>query len=534
MKDERVKEYFAPVRVLACEGVTGAQEQCGACGEKPQASLYPAEHMLSAKGKGFVLFDFGREYHGGVRLITFLARGTVRIRFGESASEACASVGEKGAGNDHALRDFSVELVSFSDTEYGCTGYRFVRLDFEEDSDISLTGVFGSCVYRALETLGHFECDDEEINRIWRTAARTLHLNLQNMLWDGIKRDRLVWVGDMYPEMLTLTDLYGRDGCIGEALEFVRKNTRSRWMNGIPSYSAWWVLNALEYGARTGDFSYAAAHTGEIREILREFLGCVREGALFLGEEEMSSYFDWPTHGTPDAGAGVHALVRFAALRAEAVLPELGDDPAEAVRLLRALSDVPVKSDFKQVTAMQYLAGMAPENSGKKLISGGARGMSSFQSYFILKAAAETAGTRRAFDMMREFFGGMLKLGATTFWEDFDVEWLNACPIDRLPSPGERDVHGDYGKFCYQGFRHSLCHGWASGVLPFLTECVAGVRRTGVHSASLLPDLCGLEYLHARVPLADGILEFECEPGRTKILSAPQGTDIVERGRPVL
>ena len=122
MKDERVKEYFAPVRVLACEGVTGAQEQCGACGEKPQASLYPAEHMLSAKGKGFVLFDFGREYHGGVRLITFLARGKVRIRFGESASEACASVGEKGAGNDHALRDFSVELVSFSDTEYGCTG----------------------------------------------------------------------------------------------------------------------------------------------------------------------------------------------------------------------------------------------------------------------------------------------------------------------------------------------------------------------------------------------------------------------------
>ena len=30
----------------------------------------------------------------------------------------------------------------------------------------------------------------------------------------------------------------------------------------------------------------------------------------------------------------------------------------------------------------------------------------------------------------------MLKLGATTFWEDFDVRWLkNAAPIDRLPFP---------------------------------------------------------------------------------------------------
>lgn len=98
MKDERVKEYFAPVRVLACEGVTGAREQCGACGEKPQASLYPAEHMLSAKGKGFVLFDFGREYHGGVRLITFLARGKVRIRFGNPLRKRVLRSGKRGRG----------------------------------------------------------------------------------------------------------------------------------------------------------------------------------------------------------------------------------------------------------------------------------------------------------------------------------------------------------------------------------------------------------------------------------------------------
>ena len=58
----------------------------------------------------------------------------------------------------------------------------------------------------------------------------------------------------------------------------------------------------------------------------------------------------------------------------------------------------------------------------------------------------------------------MLKLGATTFWEDFDVRWLkNAAPIDRLPFPGEVDVHATYGSHCYKGFRHSLCHGWASG-----------------------------------------------------------------------
>ena len=32
----------------------------------------------------------------------------------------------------------------------------------------------------------------------------------------------------------------------------------------------------------------------------------------------------------------------------------------------------------------------------------------------------------------------------------------------------------DYGAFCYIGFRHSLCHGWASGVLAFIIERMLG------------------------------------------------------------
>jgi hypothetical protein len=27
---------------------------------------------------------------------------------------------------------------------------------------------------------------------------------MQEYLWDGIKRDRLVWIGDMYPEVSTI------------------------------------------------------------------------------------------------------------------------------------------------------------------------------------------------------------------------------------------------------------------------------------------------------------------------------------------
>jgi hypothetical protein len=73
--------------------------------------------------------------------------------------------------------------------------------------------------------------------------------------------------------------------------------------------------------------------------------------------------------------------------------------------------------------------------------------------------------------MMKEYCGGMLSVGATTFFEDFDIDWLeNSCRIDRFPKKGQKDIHGDFGRFCYTGFRHSLCHGWSAGVITFIEE----------------------------------------------------------------
>jgi hypothetical protein len=73
--------------------------------------------------------------------------------------------------------------------------------------------------------------------------------------------------------------------------------------------------------------------------------------------------------------------------------------------------------------------------------------------------------------MMKEYYGGMLDKGATTFWEDFDLEWTkDTCRIDELPKEGQKDIHGDFGAYCYIGFRHSFCHGWSAGVLTFMEE----------------------------------------------------------------
>ena len=95
-----------------------------------QIGLAETEYAVLHCGSSIVL-DFGREYCGGVRILTYQAEGKckVRIRFGESLGEACAELGEKGASNDHSLRDFEMEPVRYSDMQFGQTAYRFIRLD---------------------------------------------------------------------------------------------------------------------------------------------------------------------------------------------------------------------------------------------------------------------------------------------------------------------------------------------------------------------------------------------------------------------
>ena len=116
--------------------------------------------------------------------------------------------------------------------------------------------------------------------------------------------------------------------------------------------------------------------------------------------------------------------------------------------------------------------------------------------------------------MMKEYYGKMLKLGATTFWEDFDIAWAeNAGRIDEMPTADKKDVHADYGAFCYKELRHSFCHGWSSGVIPFIMRHIVGVTEVGTGGGELIvkPDLCGLKKIEAVYPTAKGKVKITAE-----------------------
>ncbi len=551
-REERIKQYLMPTRIVLTTGKVKAINNL--LKEKDlQIDLYEPVTSVLKNGarprvKAGVLLDFGFEFHGGLRLLSSWVKNTkptpgatlpdamVRLSFGESVSEAMSELGEKGACNDHSPRVMTVPIATLSDLEFGQTGYRFVYIQLASpNTEWHLKSAVGAFVYRDLEYKGSFECSDALLNRIYDVSAYTCHLNMQNLLWDGIKRDRLVWVGDTHPEMMTIRTLFGHNTMLDDSLRFARKHAPiPNFMNGMPSYSLWWLLIMHDYYMATGDKKFLNEHKKYVLALADHMASFVKEN----GEHELPDYFlDWPTRNTEAAKPGVHGLF-ILTMRACAEMAQWYKADEAAARYA-ALADAmaqhcPDCAGYKQAVAMQTLAGLRDmAATGKELTADGAKGMSTFMSYYILKVMSED-NMPAALNVLREYYGGMLNMGATTFWEDFHVEWLdNAARIDEVVPEGKVDLHGDFGDFCYKGFRHSFCHGWASGPVPFLAERVLGVNiaAPGCKKIVLKPDLGDLEWAKGTFPTPAGILSVSLKrsaDGTTAVeYDAPKGIEVV-------
>jgi hypothetical protein len=273
----------------------------------------------------------------------------------------------------------------------------------------------------------------------------------------------------MHPEMLALATLYGRMPEIERSLDFVKKQTPlPGWMNSMPTYSLWWIIILADYYKKTKRESFAVRQLDYLEALLVQLDPCIKEN----GELNYPSYFvDWPTHEREDEKDGVRAINIIAMKKAIELLENFRREASLAKTLLERLLKIEISpKTSKQVTALKYFATSLTDEDKARLTAGGARGMSTFMSYYILKAVA-SFDKAEAIAMMKEYYGAMLDKGATTFWEDFDMEWAeNSCRIDEFPTYGQRDIHGDFGAFCYVGYRHSLCHGWSAGVIQFIAE----------------------------------------------------------------
>ena len=522
------QKFLSPTRIVWKSDETGAKVVNAESILKEgigQADLNQGEYLTLINdddSRAGLILDFGCEIQGGIEIITTINNqnpvGHVRVRLGESVSETMSDAGADGATNDHAMRDFTVQLPWLGRLLVGESGFRFVRIDLvDPDTKIEIKEISAAFRYRDIPYLGSFICNDEQLNKIWMTGAYTVHLNMQDYLWDGVKRDRLVWVGDMHPEVMTINSVFGDNEVVQKSLDLARDLTPlPNWMNGISSYSMWWLLIHRDWYYYHGNLDYLKEQKEYIVDLLQLLSSKIDENGMEILDG--NRFLDWPSSENEEAvHAGLQSMMVMTFNAGVDLCEILGDK--ETAKLCKNTVEklkqhVPDMAESKQAAALLAMSGLVtPDQANIQILAkDGVHKMSTFYGYYMLIARAMAGDYQGAIDNIREYWGAMLDLGATTFWEDFDIDWAkNAARIDEIVPEGKVDIHKTYGGYCYEQLRHSFCHGWASGPTSWMSQYILGVNvmEPGCKKIELDPHLGDLQWVKGTFPTPYGVVEIE-------------------------
>jgi hypothetical protein len=132
--------------------------------------------------------------------------------------------------------------------------------------------------------------------------------------------------------------------------------------------------------------------------------------------------------------------------------------------------------------------------------------------FYELAALAESGQQDYVTRQIKDYWGGMLRDGATCFWEQYDPKQKG---VERFAM---------YGK----AFGMSLCHAWGASPLYLLGRYYLGVHPTqpGYAAYVVEPKLGGLEWIEGKVPTPHGDIAVAASLKEIRV-SAPGGQGVL-------
>ena len=250
--------------------------------QDPSVWEYDTETVVpvsAAERDGGVLYDFGRE------LTAFLdvrqrENNVRRILYGESEAEA-----------------LDREWCYYSDTISGAEqtlrkrAFRYVFAENAAAGDVVLRARHE---YVSFPVKAYFECEDEEINRIWETCKETFLLCSGIFFLDGVKRDRWIWSGDAYQSYKVNAYLmFDEDSCKRTIWALRGNDPVRQHINTATDYSMLWILSVQEHYERTGDIRFLRQIWPKTKSMMDFLMGQLDENGFFVGREGDWIYIDW-------------------------------------------------------------------------------------------------------------------------------------------------------------------------------------------------------------------------------------------------
>lgn len=322
--------------------------------------------------------------------------------------------------------------------------------------------------------------EDTLLNKIDRVATTTLKECMQNFFEDGPKRDRRLWIGDLRLEALanyyTFNNLEivkrclylfaaGECNNLGFLPSFVYETPY--YHSGttyIEDYALLYVVSVCDYYEHTGDLDVVNDLLKICKSQLENFRAMLDENLLATKQEGWFAFIDW----CPGLeclislqGVYLYTLERFVEL-----LKAIGDEEYEKYfshisevrcasrkHLYDEKTDVFVNdSDNGQLSVhsqvWMILGGVIDGDEAKKLLLSCLdnkefkQPVTPYMRHYVIEAMLKLGMTDEAVQVLKRFWGGMVELGADTFWEAYIPDDLEFSPYN------DRMIN-------------SLCHAWS-------------------------------------------------------------------------
>lgn len=492
----------------------------------------PAEAVVTTKEAGGTLIDFGKETFGYIKLHNLKGKGKLAIYYGESREEALDTAHTETYDKlniDQAGGDYTVDLSK---------AFRFVNII--ADAGISFDKTSMLYEYADLQDKGGFKCNDEEINKIYDVAKYTFHLSTKEFFIDGIKRDRWVWSGDAYQSYLMNYYLTNDNGTVKRTTLSLRgKDPVTSHINTIMDYTLYWFLGVYDYYLYSGDATFVKDNYDRMKSLMAYVLGRRNKEGLLEGLPGDWVFIDWAEGLSKQGAVSFEQLLFARSLETMALVAELVQEQEDASMYAALAADVKKKlfdiywNEQKQAIVHSYVNGKATDhvtryanmfaiffdylNDAQKksikntvLLNNSVPPITTpYMRFYEMEALCALGEQDYVTKEMKSYWGGMLKLGATSFWEEYN------------PKKSGAEHYAMYGR----KYGKSLCHAWGASPLYLLGKYYLGVKPTGAgySTYTVEPALGGLKWMEGKVPTPAGNIELYCSTTNIKV-SSPVGT----------
>ncbi len=489
---------------------------------------------------GGVLLDFGRETFGYLVLNGLEGTGEVNIYYGESREEAldkayCETL-DKLSLDGETVTDLALnrsELIGETYIMGSSKAFRYIYITKNGTAHFNRVNMLYE--YMPEEYRASFRCNDEELNRIWDIGAYTMHLTTREFFIDGIKRDRWVWSGDAIQSYLMNYYLFFDKESVKRTIWLLRgKDPVTSHSNTIMDYTFYWFQSIYDYYMYTGDRHFVNQIYPRMQTMMEYVLGRTNPNGMVEGMTGDWVFVDWADGYLDKHGELSFEQVLFCkSLETMALCAALADNKNDEqhythlASTLRAKLEPAFWNDEKQALVHNRINGRQSDNvtrysnmfatffnylspekqqtiKNSVLLNDSILKITTpYMRFYELEALCALGEQEQVMREMKDYWGGMLSEGATTFWEKYNPQETGTQHLAMYGRP--------YGK--------SLCHAWGASPIYLLGKYYLGVRpaEAGYREFSIQPVLGGLQWMEGTVPTPNGDIHVYMDKKTIKV-----------------